>query len=313
MLALLPLCGLAQKKITASVEIMPNYVWHILASSNVWDDPENPYDEAYGHTIPAADKQFIYDHRTLFAWGNSRLGTLTVGVFFAPLQQPTTIDDYLAFREDFSTTMPDSLQAIYRETSRIFRENYEAFEQQVWPGIEPKLLQAKGMIEARFVGEDPIARWEENLGRSFPGEGKELVLSYANWVNGLPSANNFSMVRNNIAIVPEETAVGHIYELVLHEIGVFTCMPLIESLMSDPTLQTGFLQQGNSVYVAIETFFEKRKDDLFAGPKRVFLSQWEAQYHWFYDYFTRHDRPSADIEAVLRSAIAEYVRVNQAL
>lgn len=302
-----PIFCAAQKKVTASVEILPNYIWHILASSNVWDKSENPYGDQFGYTIPEADRRFFYDHRNLVAWGNSRGGMLAGGLFFMPLAVETSVDDYIAFLE--SLPAPDSLAAVCSEITRILKDNYRAFENEVWPGIKPKLMQSKDMIEASFAGTDPIATWERNLGMSFPGKGKVLVLSYANQVDNLPSANDLGPERNNFGIAPDENVVNYVYNTVLHEIGIFTFMPVINTLQSDPSLRTDFLQSGNVVYVACETFAEKRKDDIFGGEKRVFLPQWLDAYKWFYGYYEKNDRPDADIEKLLRNAIAEYASV----
>ncbi len=296
-----------QKKITATVEIVPNYMWHMFASSNLWDKPENPYGDKYGYTIPDADRQFLYDNRELIAWGNGRLGTVTVDMFFAPLLTKTTFEKYIASLEGSLKSIPESTRS---ELIRIMRDNYAAFKKEIWPLLKPELLKAKEMIDARFAGTDPIALWEENLGKSYPGEKKELVLTFANAVN-LPSANNISMERNNFGIVPDEGMVESVFQTVRHEIGIFIIMPVIEKLMSDPSLKTDFLQSGNVVYVAFETFAEKRKDDIFGGERRVFLHQWEEEYRWFYDYYLSHDFAGADPETLLRDAIAAFVADSQ--
>ncbi len=306
MLAMLPLAGIAQKRITGSVEIMPNYLWHMFAASNLWDKPENPYGDKYGHTIPETDRQFLYDNREHIAWANSQGGMLAGGMFFVPLQSETTIERYIAFLEEATATVPDSFVSLCKELIRIMRDNYPRFEREVWPLLEPDLEKAKAMIEARFSGTDPIAMWETNLGLPYPGEKKELVLTYANHV-GLPSANDLGPERNNFGIIPDERAVEWVYQTVLHEIGIYIIMPTIKKLMADTALQTDFLLSGNIVYVAFETFAEKRKDEIFGGERRVFLPQWEAEYRWFYDYYLKHDFAGADPEPLLRAAIAEFV------
>ncbi len=285
---------------------MPNYLWHMFAASNLWDKPENPYGDKYGYTIPEADRQFLYDNRELIAWGNSQGGMLAGGMFFIPLQNETTIEEYVAFLEDATAMVPESFVPICKELVRIMRDNYPRFEREVWPLLEPDLLKAKDMIEARFSGTDPIALWEANLGLPYPGEKKELVLTYANHA-GLPSANDLGPERNNFGIIPDERVVESVRQTVLHEIGIYTIMPTIRKLQSDQSLQSDFLQSGNIVYVAFETFAEKRKDDIFGGERRVFLPQWEAEYKWFYDYYLKHDFAGADPETLLRSAIAEFV------
>jgi hypothetical protein len=308
----LPLAGMAQKKVTATVEIMPNYLWHIFASSNLWDKSENPYGEEWGYTIPAIDRQFMYDNRELVAWGNGRGGMFYQAMFFTPLRNEISIGEYIAYLEEAGVGIPEPLASTATEMTRIIRDNYPAFEWEVWPAIEPKLLRAKEMIEARFAGTDPIALWERNLGMEFSGDRKELVLSYANGINNfLPSANNITAERNNFGILPEDWSVDYVCGTVLHEIGIFTFMPVNSTLQSDISLQTDFLKSRNTVYVACETFAEKRKDDIFGGTPRVFLPQWEADYNWFYDYFRKHDSRCANIEQLLRSAIAEYVNTFQ--
>ncbi len=309
-LSTLPLIGMSQKKITGSVEIVPNYLWHMFASANLWDNPENSYGDHYGHTIPSADRQFLYDNRALIAWGNGRTGMLTGGLFFVPLQNETTIEQYIAFLEEATATVPESYMSVTSELIRIMKDNYAAFEREVWPLLEPELLKAKEMIEARFAGTDPIALWEKNLGRPYPGEKKELVLTYANYAD-LPSANDISMERNNFGIIPDEQTVEWVYQTVLHEIGIFAIMPIIRELQSDPSLQTELLKSGNIVYVAFETFAEKRKDDIFGSEPKVFLPQWEEEYRWFYRWYREHDSPRADPETLIRNAISEYVASRQ--
>lgn len=110
----IPFSAAAQKKVTASVEITPNYIWHVFALSNLWDRPDSPYSDQYGQTIPEADKQFLYEHRDLIAWGGGigRGGMLAGGLFMVPLQNEITPEDYFAYLEEAQNQVPDSLYDI---------------------------------------------------------------------------------------------------------------------------------------------------------------------------------------------------------
>ncbi len=51
------------KRVECTIEIMPNYIWHLFAISNLWDNENSPYGEGYGYSVPEVDIRFLHKNR----------------------------------------------------------------------------------------------------------------------------------------------------------------------------------------------------------------------------------------------------------
>jgi hypothetical protein len=300
-----------KKEVIASIEVLPNYLWHIFASSNIWDKDTSPYSDKYGHTVLQTDREFIYNHRELIAWANGKSGDLTGGIFFYPLREKIDIGEYIALLNRLTDEMkghvPDELYRICLDVTAIMGRNYRYFKDNVWPEIKPLLEDAKAKLEDKFEGHDPISEWEKGLGLTYPEDKKELVLSYANQLDCLPSANDISPVRNNFGITADESTINYVYDLIIHEIGIFTIKPVIDSLYANKEINNQFNLDNNIIYIAFETFIEKKKDDIFRTKPKIFLPQWADQYKWFYEYYKQYDAAgAAGIDSLLKNAITAF-------
>ncbi len=321
----------ATKQVECSVELVPNYVWHVFALSNIGDREVSEYKEMYGHTMRAADAELIHRHRELIAWGNGRSGRLTGVLFFVPLSNAMAPPEFLEYLDDLhdaaatsswetfldrydgSGNERDQLAlssgdvAVLAEVCRIFKANLPRYEKEVWPETRSILQREKSRIDKAFAERDVIGRWEAELGMELPGPGFVPVLTLANAIDHLPSANNLSLSRNNIGVSGQGTE--HVIDLIVHEIGIFTLMPVIIELFEDPQLQSPIVQQHNVVYQAVESFIEWTKGRI-EGTPRV----WEGEifggghfdFRWFFEYFERETAKGIAVPELLRSAVESY-------
>ncbi len=320
------------KEIRSSVEALPNYLWHVFAISNLWNRENSPYPEKYGHTIPKEETGFIHNNRDLIAWGNGATGKFTRLLFFIPLSQKTSFSDYCKYLDDMVAAAKKSgwdsfakkyctddnvkkvaayaFQPAEVETldsiCKILENNYKQFEEKAWKDIKPILDKQAEIIDSAFAGNGIIAKWEENLGMEYPGDKFVPVLTYANAVDNLPSANNLSDTRNNFGITTKHT--DYTIKLIQHEIGIFILMPTILSLMEDPDLQTEYIKSNSLVYQAIESFIEKKKAKISGESEK-----WEGNLHgggqfdfqWFFDYYEQNGQ-KYEAGELMKNAVLTY-------
>lgn len=323
------------KKVECSIEIMPNYLWHLFAVSNIWDLKESRYAREYADTVPAADKAILFANRKSLTWGNGGVSKFTPLFFFVPLSREITPDRYWEYLDDAKRTMKDNRWdqfaerycpaekeriralrysdgdiAAFGEICAVMKANFAAYEGGAWQSQRETLLAEKAAIDSYFSQRDMIGDWERKLGIPYKGEGFYPVLTYANAIDPLPSANNLSASRNNFAVNAEH-ADGDI-DLMIHEIGIFILYDLIMRLYQDPAYQTEKLQRTNAVYQAAESYVEFVKGEI-TGDRAT----WEGNmyngasfnFKWFFDFY-KAKADATDPETLLREAIAEFARQN---
>ncbi|MFA8433699.1 MAG: hypothetical protein ACEPOZ_04200 [Marinifilaceae bacterium] len=325
------------KKVECSVEIMPNYLWHIFALSNLWNHDSSRYSDRYKNTIPKKDKDFMYEHRDLIAWGNGATGKYTVLLFFNPFSDEISYKEYCHYLDDLLKYGPQSKWKefadkyskeennkqtisncsftkqdfeILTEITAIIKRNYPTFKKEIWKNTKQILEQEKLAIDAAFAGNDIIGLWENALQMKYSGDSFTPVLTYANALDYLPSANNLTDSRNNFGLSGKNTE--YTIDLIVHEIGIFVLMPTILSIFKDPALQTEFNKKNSVVYQSFESLIEKKKGDI-AGKRKT----WEGKifaggkydFPWFFNYYEKNGK-GMEIEQLLRNAIAEYEKTH---
>ncbi len=323
------------KEISSSVEALPNYLWHVFAISNLWDGKNSLYSEKYGHTIPKEDISIMHNNRSLIAWGNGASGKFTKLLFFIPLHKKNNFSDYCKYLDEmiaaseksewetfarkycddeadieivtayaFHSTEIKALDSI----AKVLKNNYKQFEKTAWKDIKPILDRQAQLIDSFFRGKNIIEKWEKNLDMEYPGNFFVPVLTYANAIDNLPSANNLSSTRNNFGITPKYT--DYTIKLIQHEIGIFILMPTILSLFNDTDLQTDYINSNSLIYQAVESFIEKKKANISGKSEK-----WEGElfgggqfdFQWFFEYYEQHEK-KYKAEMLLKNAILSYER-----
>ncbi len=272
----------ALKRVECKVEIMPNYIWHLFAIANLWDNENSPYGERYGYSVPAEDIGFLHQNREYIIWGHGRASEFTRLLFFIPFSHEISPDDFFSYLDDIVETAsdgdwlnflkeycPQCIEAnisfifndeqivIFERIANIIKSNFSHYRNEIWGDVKQYLEKEKARIDSAFHNNHIIHSWEVALDMEYPGDGFYPVLTYANGMDNLPSANNLSDSRNNFG-VPENSTQYNI-DLIIHEIGVFALMPVIRSLFTDDSLQTKFIQENGIIYQAIESFIEYKK------------------------------------------------------
>jgi hypothetical protein len=324
------------KRVECTVEITPNYLWHLLALGNVWDKKDRPYFERYRDSVTAADLKFIHQKRDLIVWGNGKSSPFTSFLFFIPFSSAKTDTEYFSYLEEVNQAAkngtwaalfqkyspdlvayadqidasPDQIRD-FSQLTGIIKSNYPAYQQRVWPEVKKILDRERSGIESFFSQTNRIEQWEKALHMQYPGNAFTVVLTFANSLDHLPSANNLSATRNNFGVSGND--IKGTLELILHEIGIFTFTPVREKLQSDVTLQTDFIQSRGVLYQAIESYIEKKKGDLF-GHSAIWEGPLQGggtfDFPFFYRYY-RENEKTLSPEALIRGAVNAYVKTHK--
>lgn len=322
------------KPIVAKIEELPNLMWHLFASSNLWEKSESIYRKLHGDLIPQEDIDFLFNHREHIVWGNGRSGKYTRLLFFMPLARTMEVDqyfDYLNFlsscssrqnipefskkygRNEFDSKylsdFPfDSTDIVFFKKFReIIISNHKIFHEHVWPKVLPILESDQRFINQYFSGLDIVGQWENLLNMPFDGEMFSPLLTYANAVDNLPSANNLSNSRNNFGV--SGNADNYLLELVVHEVGIYILMPVIIELFNNPNLQTQYIQENNLIYQAIESYIEFLKRDI-TGTSQLWKGDMhgggEFDFERFFRYYKQVSLNDSDVAQILEGAIMQY-------
>jgi len=95
------------KRVECTVEIMPDYIWHLFAISNLWDNDNSPYGEKYGYSVPAEDISFLHQNRDYIIWGHGRAAEFTRLLFFIPFSHEISPDEYFAYLDNIQKAAGD--------------------------------------------------------------------------------------------------------------------------------------------------------------------------------------------------------------
>jgi hypothetical protein len=289
-----------KKKIDIKVEVIPNYLWSLFASANLWEKQS-------ARNCPSYHKQdieFLYQYRQFIRWGNGRCGIFTHLAFFYPLsEKELTPLEYFELLEKmkvdiieenpfiferlyFQTENPhDELQVvktIFLEFMEIFNRNVSIYEKEQWHYYQKVLNEIKIYSENELNEYDIITKWEKFLEIDFPADSFQIILTHAN--ENLPSGNNLSKFRYNFHM---NDNLQHFLE---HEIGTNLLHDSLNALRKDALLNKDFIKDNNVLWLAFESLAEyfrgiifKRRDEwdgeMFGGGKYHF--------DWFFDYYEK--------------------------
>ena len=321
------------KEVKCTVEIMPNYMWHLFTLADIWDQgtDQSLYFQQYASTVPTSDLTTLHQYKDLIVWQNGNTSILTSLLFFTPFHTHKSDTAYLQYLDALSKTFKTIATAwtnfytqyptdsrsplctiapehviIFDTIKNIIIRNYPTYQHKVWPKVEPILQQIKKSIDSTFADQMIIKNWEEKLNMPYLGEGFYPVLTYANGIDRhLPSANNLSASRNNFGV----TGTNLSTDLIIHEIGIFTLLPILKSIYSDPSLQTAYNNQHLVVYQAIESFIEWKKGQITGQSL-----PWQGKtpkgnnfnFPFFFQYYETQNRNNYHPEQFIRNAIQTY-------
>lgn len=322
-----------QKNVECSIEVMPNYIWHLFALADLWDKGKSRYYEIYGNTVSQPDIDYLHKNRSLIVWGNGLTAPLTGVLFFQPFRNEISPSEYFDYLDCFTKGLKNSDWkdffdkycpecdrlaeiprrsneeiALFEKISEIIKRNYPAYKNVVWPEVQPALNEYGEKINSYFSDKDIINRWEEELNMSYEENTFYPVLTVANAIDNLPSANNLSRSRNNFGV--SNKALDWTIDLIIHEIGIFILSPSLNRIRNDNELKTEFNRKNNVIYQSIESFIEKKKGDMTG--KRV---TWKGKMHgnaiynfsFFFEYYDKNNTIT-DPELLIRNAIKAYNR-----
>lgn len=231
-------------RVTCVVEFLPSYLGHMLSTARVGF--ESDYSDKYHSTVRGKDLDWLRENEDLFKWGNGKAGPLTAyGLFllgYVSPQGPLGIESYydslleMARSSDVSKLFASfpSLERLHRiwgplddpravgmlkalsgeieELKRILVDNWESFEENVWPQEEPKVTARAEETNARLRKTDLIESWENATGFEFKAERYEYVLSSG--MENAPRFNSLGYGRNWVYY-----DIPLLFEGILHEIG----------------------------------------------------------------------------------------------
>jgi hypothetical protein len=319
------------KNVKCTIEIMPNYLWHLLSLSNVWNKDHSQYTEEYENTISYSDRQYIFEHRNYIIWGNGNVAEFTQFLFFIPFRNEVSPQNYFNYLDQLTSTLKsrnwvpfikkfcpeyssiaDRIQftndktRILQTIINIIRSNFKIYETKVWPNVQKILKDKQLEIETYFRSNNIIRKWEESLKMQYPYDTFYPVLTYANGVDNLVSGNNLSNTRDNFGVSPQY--IDSTIDLIVHEIGIFTILPIVMDIFNDTSLRSEFNVRKNVVSQAVESYIEEKKS-LITGKSikwnGAMVNGSEYDFQWFFSFYKRNE----DIDTpdkIIRKAIQEY-------
>ena len=324
------------KKVECKIEIMPNYIWHLFAAANIWNIENSKYASLYGKSIPDDDKELLFTNRELLSWGNGIISKFTPLLFFIPFSQEITPNQYWDYLEITIKTMksnswdnfadqycPSEKNRIvsfqftnddinkFIEIKNVIKRNFSIYENTIWDSQKKYLIDEKNSIDLFFAKQDIIKAWEQKLDIAYNADGFYPVLTYANGIDNLVSANNLSTSRNNFAVSIGNT--NNTIDLMIHEIGIFTLWNTIMVIYSDPLYQTTEFQKTNVVYQAVESYIE-----IIKGKITGSMSEWEGkmysgesfEFGWFFNFY-KDKIGTYRSEKLIREAIIEFSKARK--
>ncbi|HLP05990.1 MAG TPA: hypothetical protein VK152_11235 [Paludibacter sp.] len=323
------------KKVKCSVEIMPNYLWHLFAVANLWNIEKSDYADKYRSTVAKNDLDYLYQQRSLITWGNSTSGMFASFLFFTPfvnempengyfayldaLEKAAKTSEWLPFMEKYCPQYINQIGSIktssedievFCRIKGIIVKNFSQYKTRVWPEEKSRLYKLKAKIDVAFQNDAMISRWESALNTKYPEQDFYAVLTYPNGIDtGLPSANDFSSSRDNFGVA--ENNIDQCIDLIIHEIGIFCMMPLLHELQSDQAYQTAFYKEKNVVYQAVESYIEYKKGGLDKNRvewKGAMFNGNRFDFPFFFKYYEGTEGKYG-LEQTLRMAIGEYDRI----
>lgn len=311
------------KKVRATVEPGPNYVFHLLAVAQIGFDGD--YGNQYRDTVDERDIECLQRHGDLLRFGNGEQGVLTFLAVFLPaylnLDSPASMAEYFSLLSaglleddpsDFFDRYADGFARqkkwLYDVDDRwilenhrryapeiaqlgeIYARNYPAFEDRVWPTESSSLLEVAPRLNRLLDAEPLIPAWEALTGESFLFNRYEIVLCAAN--EGGPDANSLGYDRNLFyyarPIVP-------LFEWVSHEVGTHILIDVFKKMWARG------VPDGQRLYWAYENL-ARHYNVLILGRD---LSYHVPEEDAFCDLYRKvhHCQPDATAQQILVAAI----------
>ena len=241
--------GETQKEVKATVEVIPNYIFHLLTLGGIVpEDPE--YIALYGESISKEDKAYLFEHRKLLAWADGNTAPLIHYFLFIPanfrsqnefneyfdlLDNALKNNDCKAFLQKYESYfkkanwMSDNtdmvemklhIQSIIpytqevAEIGKIFKNNFQSYHSSIWQIEKEKLEKTVQIINNELPKLDLIGSWEKLTGLTFKTDIFEIVLFSPN-KNG-PSANSLSYDRDAFY---HGIDTDYLLQFICHEVG----------------------------------------------------------------------------------------------
>lgn len=238
-----------KKGLYTDVEIGVNYITHLYTLAELGFE-DSKYVEQYGHTVPKEDLKVLAEHASLLSFARGQGGELSQVFYFVPasinLSSSTEWDTYYqnmrayAIDGDMSIVFP-YLKKMYEKTNLspeiaskeiidigdqiadIFIRNFDQYEKEVWPEIQPKLAKKALKFNRELVKFNYISSWEKATGLSYKKSSLPFHLFYAG-ING-PSFNNLGHFENSMHYSGD---ILYNLDMISHEFGVLLMIPTIK-------------------------------------------------------------------------------------
>ncbi len=249
------------KTIRATVEIGPNYLFHLVAVARAGF--ESDYADRYRESVRPADLRLLEECRSRLAWADGHTGDLTEPALFLPaylgLDSAAAFGEYftlvsdaarsgdcrafleryagrLAHTADWVQTVdtawvgrlasaPGSAEGLGR-LGTIFAVNFPAYEERVWPVERGDIESAAAKLNGYLAGLDLIGRWEDLTGLSFRADVYEIILVSA--IKDGPNANSVGHDRN---VFYSGSDFGWLTQFVSHETGTHILIGMLKEFL----------------------------------------------------------------------------------
>ncbi len=251
------------KEVIATVEMGPNYVFHLLAVAGIGFRSE--YGETYAHTVEPGDLAFLREHAGLLWFLDGRGGALAGKGVFAPaylsLDTEHDFEKYfaLACRGFLGEPGPflarygerlrglnawldpmdeayfagvlalgpaaDPVTAVFRELGAVYARNLATYAREVWPAERPALERLASHLNDFLRGRGIIGAWERLTGLPFLFAPYQIVLVSAT-ANG-PDMNSLGYDRN---VFYAGTDFDDIVHRISHETGSHLLIDLVKQV-----------------------------------------------------------------------------------
>ncbi len=225
----LPLAVGRPKVIRATVELGPNYLFHLQAMARAEFDSD--YADRHRGSVKEADLGVLEEYRSRLAWADGHLGDLTIPAVFLPaylgLQSAAALEEYFGllgraieggepgpflrrYAERLARTAhwweeidaawldarraPTGLGRALETLGAIYVGNFASYETGVWPAERPGIEAAADRLNGHLAERDVIGQWERLTGLAFRTELYEIVLVSA--IKNGPNANSLGYDRN---------------------------------------------------------------------------------------------------------------------
>ena len=233
-----------RKKITASIDLGPNYIYHILAVCRINFD--SPYADKYADSVKPADVETMRNAAKMITFGGGQGGELidfivvpmSAGLgtrdefreYYDQLDHAIGSGEYEPFikrygmdaehfepwfameHEDLKNA--EKHRATLQEYGRVFTDNFDRYAETIWPSMKTEMEPVKTDIEAHFADTDVIEQWEAQTRITFKRDSFHPVLCSA-IANG-PNANSFAYDR---VVFYHHTPRPKLLDLIVHEVG----------------------------------------------------------------------------------------------